>query len=96
MESQSASKLREFILANKNKGTSDEFIAALLVRQGGPVDDVYSALGEYWTGITDVTPPQRSHESESAHEALLYLLAFFTLCCWATALGSAMFKSIER
>ena len=96
MESHSASNLREFILASKSKGASDEFLAALLVRQGWPADDVYTALGEYWADLTGITVPRRVKASESAREAFLYLLAFSTLCCWATALGSAMFKFIDR
>jgi hypothetical protein len=82
------SELQEFIHASKNKGASDEFLAALLIRRGWPEDAVYSALGDYWTAVTGVAVPQRKSSAESAREAFLYLLAFSTLCCWATALGS--------
>jgi hypothetical protein len=90
------SDLQEFIQASKSKGASDEFLAALLIRRGWPPDAVYSALGDYWTAVTGVAVPQRKSAAESAREAFLYLLAFSTLCCWATALGSAMFTFIDR
>jgi len=90
------SELQEFIHASKNKGASDEFLAALLIRRGWPEDAVYSALGDYWTAVTGVAVPQRKSSAESAREAFLYLLAFSTLCCWATALGSAMFTFIDH
>jgi hypothetical protein len=91
-----SSNLREFIQASKNSGASDEFLAALLMRRGWPADDVYTALGNYWADATGVAVPGRASSSESAREAFLYLLAFSTLCCWATALGSAMFTFIDH
>ncbi|MDQ6707416.1 MAG: DUF5671 domain-containing protein [Acidobacteriota bacterium] len=96
MEPQTTSNLREFIQASKNKGASDEFLVALLARRGWPADDVYTGLGEYWAGATGIAVPERGKSNESSREAFLYLLAFSTLCCWATALGSAMFIYIDR
>ena len=96
MQPESSSKLREFIQATKDKGASDEFLAALLMRRGWPAEDVYSAIGEYWVGLTGISVPEKGSSSESAREAFLYLLAFSTLCSWATALGSAMFTFIDR
>jgi hypothetical protein len=90
------SELQEFIQASKTKGASDEFLAALLIRRGWPADAVYAALGDYWAAVTGVGVPQRKSSAESAREAFFYLLAFSTLCCWASALGSAMFTFIDR
>jgi hypothetical protein len=90
------SDLNEFISASKTKGASDDFLAALLIRRGWPEDAVYSALGDYWANVTGVPVPERKRAAESAREAFLYLLAFSTLCCWAWALGSAMFTFIDH
>ncbi len=90
-------RLLQFITASKAKGASDESLTALLVRRGWPAQDIYTALGEYWAYVTGVAVPERSgSNSESSREAFLYLLAFSTLCSWATALGSAMFTFIEH
>lgn len=90
------SPIRDFIQASKDKGASDEAIAAILTRQGWSEDDVYQALGTYWSETTGVPVPLRTRTRESSREAFLYLLAFSTLCGWATALGSALFTYINH
>ncbi len=89
-------KLQEFIEASKSKGASDEFLAAFLTRRGWPADDVYSALGKYWEGLTGIGIPERTGGGESARDAFLYLLSFATLATWATALGSMLFDFIDH
>lgn len=93
---QDTSRLREFIEASKAKGASDEFLATLLTRRGWPADDVYAALGTYWEQATALAIPERTSGGESSRDAFLYLLSFFTLATWAIALGSMLFRFIER
>ncbi len=96
MDQRPVSPLKQFIEASKNKGASDEALAALLIRQGWPETDVYQAIGQYWGEVTGIPVPVRGRTKESSREAFLYLLAFSTLCAWATALGSALFTYINH
>ncbi|HTU47170.1 MAG TPA: DUF5671 domain-containing protein [Bryobacteraceae bacterium] len=89
-------KLNEFIEASKSKGASDEFLATLLTRCGWPADDVYGALGSYWQQTTGLPVPERTAGGESSRDAFLYLLSFSTLATWSTALGSMLFRFIDR
>lgn len=95
-ESTETPALDAFIAATKDKGASDEFLAALLVRRGWPADHVYSALGQYWSRATGMPIPQRTAPGESARDAFLYLLAFITLGIWAAAFGALLFQFIEH
>lgn len=88
--------LQAFVDASKTKGASDEFLAALLLRRGWPADDVYAALGNYWERATGMPVPQRAGSGESSRDAFLYLLSFFTLATWITALGSMLFQFIDH
>ena len=90
------SELQAFVQASKNKGASDEFLAALLTRRGCPPDDVYTALGNYWELATGLPIPGRGRTGESARDAFLYLLSFSTLATWAIALSSILFQLIDR
>jgi hypothetical protein len=89
-------KLQEFVEASKSKGASDEFLATFLARRGWPLDDVYAALGSYWERATGLTVPERAAGGESSRDAFLYLLSFATLATWSSALGSMLFRFIER
>lgn len=90
-------KLLEFVEASKSKGASDEFLVSFLTRRGWPQEDVYAALGGYWEKITGFSVPGRpAAGGESARDAFLYLLSFSTLATWASALGSMLFRFIER
>jgi hypothetical protein len=89
-------KLHEFVVASKSKGASDEFLATFLSRRGWPADDVYTALGRYWEQATGLTVPERTAGGESSRDAFLYLLSFSTLATWSSALGSMLFRFIER
>lgn len=86
-----ASPLAPFIDASKQRGASDEFLAAMLTRRGWPADDVYAALADYWAQSTGVPVPQRQSSAESARDAFFHLLSFVTLAIWATALGAVLF-----
>jgi uncharacterized membrane protein YidH (DUF202 family) len=96
MQQENAPKLQEFVEASKSKGASDEFLVAFLTRRGWPQDDVYAALGNYWERVTGLTVPGRAAAGESSRDAFLYLLSFCTLATWSTALGSMLFRFIER
>jgi hypothetical protein len=96
MQQTSTVKLQEFIEASKSKGASDEFLATFLSRQGWPQDDVYAALGGYWERATGLAVPERPAGGESSRDAFLYLLSFSTLATWSGALGSMLFRFIER
>ncbi len=93
---QNIARLQEFVEASKSKGASDEFLATFLARRGWPLDDVYAALGSYWERATGLTVPERAAAGESSRDAFLYLLSFSTLATWASALGSMLFRFIER
>jgi Domain of unknown function (DUF5671) len=89
-------ELQKFVEASKSKGASDEFLATFLTRRGWPADDVYAALGKYWEQTTGLTVPERTAGGESSRDAFLYLLSFSTLATWSSALGSMLFRFIER
>jgi Domain of unknown function (DUF5671) len=91
-----AISLQAFIAASKAKGASDEFLAALLTRRGWPADDVYAALAVYWEQTTGLAVPERTSAGESSRDAFLYLLSFSTLATWSSALGSMLFRFIDR
>ncbi|MCU0226600.1 MAG: DUF5671 domain-containing protein [Bryobacterales bacterium] len=88
-------QLREFVLAAKQQGASDEFLAALLIRQGWLADDVYQSIGSYWEGVTGMPVPRRGPAAESSREAFLYLLSFLALAVWTTALGTILFQLVN-
>jgi hypothetical protein len=96
MQHEDSTQLLEFIEASKSKGASDEFLATFLARRGWPQDDVYEALGRYWERTTGLAVPGRARRGESSRDAFLYLLSFSTLATWAGALGSMLFRFIER
>jgi uncharacterized membrane protein YidH (DUF202 family) len=93
---QHISKLEQFVEASKSKGASDEFLATFLARRGWPADDIYAALAAYWERATGLTVPERAAGGESSRDAFLYLLSFSTLATWSSALGSMLFRLIER
>lgn len=95
MQQENAVQLSEFIEASKAKGASDEFLASFLTRRGWPQDDVYAVLGNHWEQATGLTLPTRV-AGESSRDAFLYLLSFSTLATWSSALGSMLFRFIDR
>lgn len=96
MQEQQAEAIHAFIEASKERGASDEFLILLLGKQGWPQDDVYAALGAYWEKTTGLKIPAHRSGGESSRDAFLYLLSFATLATWAGALGSMLFRLIER
>ena len=93
---QDETMLEQFVEASKAKGASDEFLVTFLGRRGWPADDVYAALGSYWGRVTGLAIPERTAGGESSRDAFLYLLSFSTLATWSSALGSMLFRFIER
>jgi len=96
MRHEDAANLLEFVDASKSKGASDDFLASLLTRRGWPQDDVYAVLGSYWERAAGVSIPERRAGGESSRDAFLYLLSFSTLATWSSALGSMLFRFIDR
>lgn len=88
--------LQPFIAAAKERGAGDDFLAALLLRQGWPPREVYGALAEWWQSTTGIPVPAPGSTGENARDAFLCLLAFSTLATWAAALGSLWFRLIDR
>ncbi|MCW5966728.1 MAG: hypothetical protein KIT83_22000, partial [Bryobacterales bacterium] len=89
------SPLHAFVMAAKARGAGDEFLAALLTRQGWSANDVYNTLATYWEETTGVAVPRRGSGTESSREAFLYLLAFLALAIWASALGTVLFQLVN-
>lgn len=96
MQNNVTGTLQEFVDVAKEKGASDEFLCALLIRQGWPANDVYETLGQYWQRLTGVSIPTRGGRGESARDAFLYLLSFSTLAAWTTSLGEVIFDLINH
>ena len=96
MQNKNVGELLNFIEASKAKGASDEFLASFLMRRDWPQDDVYAALGAYWERATGLAIPDRTAGGESSRDAFLYLLSFSTLATWSSALGSMLFRFIDR
>ena len=96
MQNNVTGTLQEFVEVAKEKGASDEFLCALLIRQGWPANDVYETLGQYWQRLTGVSIPARGGTGESARDAFLYLLSFSTLATWTTSLGGVIFDLINH
>jgi membrane protein YqaA with SNARE-associated domain len=90
-------RLNGFIEAAKSKGASDEFLVNLLREEGWAAKEIYAAFRRHYESLTGLALPARGEGAgESARDAFLYLLAFFTLATWATALGSLLFTFIDR
>lgn len=96
MQQNVSGTLQAFVEAAKEKGASDDFLCALLIRQGWPASDVYETVGQYWQDLTGVSIPKRSDAAESARDAFLYLLSFSTLATWTTSLGGLIFDLINH
>jgi uncharacterized protein DUF5671 len=93
----SSDKLDAFIAAAKGKGASDEAVVALLRERGWPAKSIYASIGRYYELLTGLPVPERRGGTvEAARDAFLYLLAFSTLATWTIALGSLVFKLIDR
>ncbi len=87
--------MRDFIVAAKARGVSDETLMGMLRGRGWPEEDVYRGLSDYYEGAGELIIPVY-RRSGSAKDAFLYLLAFSTLVTWTMGAGSVMFTLIER
>ncbi len=88
--------LDQFIESAREQGASDPFIVDLLREHGWSARDVYAAMGRRYAALTGLAVPERGGGAAGARDAFLYLLTFFTLGTWATALGSLFFEFIDR
>ncbi|NEQ52421.1 MAG: hypothetical protein F6K11_20140 [Leptolyngbya sp. SIO3F4] len=86
-----------FIAAARNQGASDEFISKLLRNFGWPqreIERAYFVVYEELVGIP--IPLPHGSQGESARDAFVYLLSFFTLGIWTQALGEIGFILIDH
>lgn len=88
--------LRAFIDAAKAKGASDRFLSDLLKSSGWADKKIFSAFRQYYEEATGLALPVRRESGESARDAFFYLIAFSTLATWTIALGSLLFRLIDR
>jgi hypothetical protein len=89
------SSLVDYIAAAKAHDASDEFLAAMLERNGWPRREIYGAFGAYYSQATGMATPRRgSGFADSARDAFLFLLSFGTLGVWTIGLGSLLFTLI--
>jgi hypothetical protein len=89
-------ELRDFIEAAMAKGASDRLLTDLLKAGGWSDKEIFAAFREYYERTTGIPVPVRRVAGESARDAFLYLIAFSTLATWTIALGSLLFKLIDR
>jgi hypothetical protein len=94
--SETGSELRAFIEGAMAKGATDRFIADLLKASGWSDKEIYAAFREHYEDISGSKLPARRESGESARDAFFYLIIFSTLATWTTALGSLLFKLIDR
>ena len=88
-------ELEGFIEAARREGASDQVVVELLRHEGWSDKEIYAALGAYYERRTGIAVPARKISHETARDAFLYLLSFFTLGAWTIALGSLWFSLIE-
>jgi hypothetical protein len=89
-------ELRRFIEAALSKGASDRFVADMLKAGGWAEKEIFAAFREHYEQATGVSLPARRESAESSRDAFLYLIIFSTLATWTVALGSLLFKLIDR
>jgi hypothetical protein len=88
--------LRAFIDASLAKGASDRFIADLLKAEGWAEKEIFAAFREHYEQATGIALPSRRESGESSRDAFFYLIIFSTLATWTVALGSLLFRLIDR
>jgi len=89
-------ELRAFVKAAIAEGASDRLINDLLKSAGWADKEIYAAFREHYEQATGLAMPVRREPGESARDAFYYLIAFSTLATWTIALGSLLFKLIDR
>ncbi len=87
--------LDSFIGVAKERGVPDDALVPLLRQNGWSERRVYRALSDYYGRALGMTPPNRSGPAENARDGFSYLVLFFTLGTWATALGQIFYYLID-
>jgi hypothetical protein len=76
-----------FVEDAKRGGAQDAFIVELLKASGWPERRIFAAFSQYYARVTGRPVPVRGSRFEYAGDGFLYVLAFVSLACWATAVG---------
>jgi hypothetical protein len=95
MAPNSAQELREFIVAAKQHGASDEALAVILENAGWPKAEIWGVLGQRYESLSGLRIPAGKKTTTPAKDAFLYLLSFATLATWTISLGSICYSLID-
>jgi hypothetical protein len=89
-------QIAEFIERALDAGIPHQSLLGVLVANGWPEKEVYTALAEHYRRQTGIEIPRRAAGGTSAKEAFFYLLIFSTLAIWTVGLGCLAFELIDR
>lgn len=89
-------RVAEFIERALDANIPHQSLLGILVVNGWPEKEVYTALGEHYQRQTGIEIPRRTTGGTSAKEAFFYLLIFSTLATWTIGLGCLAFVLIDR
>ena len=89
-------RLLAYITAAKERGVSDESLAALLRQNGWSERTTYRAFSAYYENRLGMPLPTRGGRTEYAGDAFLYLLQYISLGFWTFAVGHLFYVLIDR
>jgi hypothetical protein len=89
-------RITEFIEKALDVNIPHQPLVGVLVANGWPEKEVYTALAEHYRRQTGIEIPRRAVGGTSAKEAFFYLLTFSTLATWTIGLGCLAFALIDR
>lgn len=89
-------RITEFIEKALDADIPHQSLLGVLVANGWPEKEVYTALAEHYRRQTGIEIPRRAAGGASAKEAFFYLLIFSTLAIWTIGLGCLAFALIDR
>jgi Domain of unknown function (DUF5671) len=96
MAPNSSEDLNKFIAAAKERGASDESLAAILENAGWPKAEIWRAIGARYESLSGIAIPAGKKTTTPAKDAFLYLLSFSTLATWTISLGSICYSLIDE
>lgn len=89
-------RIAEFIDKALDADIPHQSMLGVLVANGWPEKEVYTALAEHYRRQTGIEIPRRVAGGASSKEAFFYLLIFSTLSTWTIGLGCLAFALIDR
>jgi hypothetical protein len=89
-------RITEFIERALDTDIPHHSLLGVLVANGWPEKEVYTALAEHYQRQTGIEIPRRGAGGTSSKEAFFYLLIFSTLATWTIGLGCLAFALIDR